>query len=541
MANKKSIQILRGTTANIVASDETLLPGQPLYNTDKNYLTIGSTDGDVLTKKPIAAMELVGYVNDRGTSVTTDLNRAFRIGEEVHEVGPSITTYHLNINSNMNVSIIAPRVNFTTANSTNVFPYMYATPDTFRVNANRVELWANSNVTIGTNILGDTYISGHSLRLSGASSIMELGYDSNSQSSYLNVRTNEISVNANNNIALRAFYVTETASYVSGSISIEKDTSGSSMGSAVNIYSTDGINLTGNGGLTARFSNVGNIDINQTVDVNVNAISDIRLNSGNTTYINSNVNVIIRANTCGITSVGSYVSVSNANNGESIRMWSPAYINIAGGLGVNIVGTASTNTTMIGAVRISNVGQLLVNVGNTIRLASQSGTQFIIGNNTVTVPANVTGNVVVANATGYVNQNIIEYFSTSSGTSTAAIPLTSNTYTYGMAAKATTGKTGYPSIFIQRWGRVVTVGGIFYVDYNGIARDEHYNIITMPEGWRPSIDSKGDIVFDGGYPGRLTAYSNGHIEFSIATYGQTYNGAYTEFNITYIAADGVAV
>ena len=31
MANNKSIRILRGTTANIVASDETLLPGQPLY------------------------------------------------------------------------------------------------------------------------------------------------------------------------------------------------------------------------------------------------------------------------------------------------------------------------------------------------------------------------------------------------------------------------------------------------------------------------------------------------------------------------------
>ena len=41
MANNKSIQILRGTNANIVASNETLLPGQPLYNLTKGYLTIG--------------------------------------------------------------------------------------------------------------------------------------------------------------------------------------------------------------------------------------------------------------------------------------------------------------------------------------------------------------------------------------------------------------------------------------------------------------------------------------------------------------------
>lgn len=41
MANNKSIQILRGTNAAIVNSNETLLPGQLLYNTTKRYLTVG--------------------------------------------------------------------------------------------------------------------------------------------------------------------------------------------------------------------------------------------------------------------------------------------------------------------------------------------------------------------------------------------------------------------------------------------------------------------------------------------------------------------
>lgn len=41
MSNNKSIQFLRGSAENIAASTEKLLDGQPLYNEDKNYLTIG--------------------------------------------------------------------------------------------------------------------------------------------------------------------------------------------------------------------------------------------------------------------------------------------------------------------------------------------------------------------------------------------------------------------------------------------------------------------------------------------------------------------
>lgn len=71
MAGNNAIQILRGTSANIVAanSSTTLLAGQPLYNTDKNYLTIGAADGDALTRKPIAARELVGYLSDTDDNV----------------------------------------------------------------------------------------------------------------------------------------------------------------------------------------------------------------------------------------------------------------------------------------------------------------------------------------------------------------------------------------------------------------------------------------------------------------------------------------
>lgn len=46
--NNKSIQILRGSNSVIAASDDTLLNGQLLYNTDKNYLTVGFADGAVV-------------------------------------------------------------------------------------------------------------------------------------------------------------------------------------------------------------------------------------------------------------------------------------------------------------------------------------------------------------------------------------------------------------------------------------------------------------------------------------------------------------
>lgn len=71
MANNKSIQILRGTSANIVAanSSTTLLAGQPLYNTDKNYLTIGAADGDKLVKKPVACREVTWYLSDHSDDI----------------------------------------------------------------------------------------------------------------------------------------------------------------------------------------------------------------------------------------------------------------------------------------------------------------------------------------------------------------------------------------------------------------------------------------------------------------------------------------
>lgn len=64
MAGKNTIQILRGKITDTNKSEK-LLEGQPFYNEDKNYLTIGRQGGTAsLDSLPIAVRELVGYASD---------------------------------------------------------------------------------------------------------------------------------------------------------------------------------------------------------------------------------------------------------------------------------------------------------------------------------------------------------------------------------------------------------------------------------------------------------------------------------------------
>ena len=95
MAGNNSIQILRGTSANITASDETLLAGQMLYNTDKNYLTVGSNDGDALNKMPVVARELLAYDGDTSqiTACTTQSARVVTLPNAVNLGAKSIDVW----------------------------------------------------------------------------------------------------------------------------------------------------------------------------------------------------------------------------------------------------------------------------------------------------------------------------------------------------------------------------------------------------------------------------------------------------------------
>lgn len=74
MAGKNTIQILRGKITDTNKSEK-LLEGQPFYNEDKNYLTIGRQGGTAsLDSLPITVRELVGYASDSDkiTNTKTD-------------------------------------------------------------------------------------------------------------------------------------------------------------------------------------------------------------------------------------------------------------------------------------------------------------------------------------------------------------------------------------------------------------------------------------------------------------------------------------
>lgn len=74
MAGKNIIQVLRGKITDTNKSEK-LLEGQPFYNEDKNYLTIGRQGGTAsLDSLPITVRELVGYASDSDKITNTKIN-----------------------------------------------------------------------------------------------------------------------------------------------------------------------------------------------------------------------------------------------------------------------------------------------------------------------------------------------------------------------------------------------------------------------------------------------------------------------------------
>lgn len=74
MANHRSIQILRASNVDGSIQNEKLLEGQPFYNEQKNYLTIGKNADSTVSDFPITVRELVGYVDDSTKITNTKTN-----------------------------------------------------------------------------------------------------------------------------------------------------------------------------------------------------------------------------------------------------------------------------------------------------------------------------------------------------------------------------------------------------------------------------------------------------------------------------------
>lgn len=88
MAGLNAIQILRGTSSTLNSSTQTLLPGQLVYNKDKNYLAIGSDNVDRVNKLPIVTNEIIGYDGD-DTSITDTMSVEYSINRRQIDIEES--------------------------------------------------------------------------------------------------------------------------------------------------------------------------------------------------------------------------------------------------------------------------------------------------------------------------------------------------------------------------------------------------------------------------------------------------------------------
>ena len=97
MANNGRIRLLRTTTDKLVTSSQQLVPGQPLYISDKNYLTVGSVDKLSLASEPITVRKVVGYYDD-ANSITTGKTNLYEFSGNVTDGVVIKTPDKLNIN-----------------------------------------------------------------------------------------------------------------------------------------------------------------------------------------------------------------------------------------------------------------------------------------------------------------------------------------------------------------------------------------------------------------------------------------------------------
>ncbi len=103
MANNNRIKILRGDSATISSSSQKLASGQPLYNTDKNYLTIGNKEGTTsVNALPITVREINGYLGDSSNITSSTSNNYIISGDETKGLyikSPTAINFYLDTRS----------------------------------------------------------------------------------------------------------------------------------------------------------------------------------------------------------------------------------------------------------------------------------------------------------------------------------------------------------------------------------------------------------------------------------------------------------
>lgn len=115
MANNEAIQILRTKTGiNNDNKELKLLNGQPLYNRQKNYLTIGNGSSKA-NSQPITVRKLVGYFGDNN-EITGGNSETDKYGIEPNAY--TLKIYNSSNNIDSKISIESHKLELITDNST---------------------------------------------------------------------------------------------------------------------------------------------------------------------------------------------------------------------------------------------------------------------------------------------------------------------------------------------------------------------------------------------------------------------------------------
>lgn len=299
MANNKSIQILRGNSAQIVAAQaneqdtDKLLPGQMLYNTDKGYLTIGSNENNSYTQEPIKVRELIGYEGDSGSNIAApgygvipsygikkadDVNelqiyttgqqteapiinissQEIRLSGAVNIYGSSFNAYSynpININSSGNISL----------STTNTIS---ETNHSVVVGTSGIDIYSDRNVEIDGY---DVKVSSYGLNLSGAGGGVNINSSNN-----LSINSNTMSVKALGDINIISS--PSNTPLASINLSSGKAILTSENGMELNAYS-GGLNMTASTGGKVTIYGDGGVGISSFSTVNIAANTAIDINS----------------------------------------------------------------------------------------------------------------------------------------------------------------------------------------------------------------------------------------------------------------------
>lgn len=107
MANNNRIRLLRGTSSQIASSNKVLSYGQPLYNDDKNYITVGNSTGTKQVKaQPITVREVIGYYEDSTTISNSTSNQYKLSGDATNKTYINTPdAFNINVNNVNKVSI----------------------------------------------------------------------------------------------------------------------------------------------------------------------------------------------------------------------------------------------------------------------------------------------------------------------------------------------------------------------------------------------------------------------------------------------------